>query len=56
MMKRDGREVLPVLQDEEVGKNSPALRTGEAVVPPLKVSSDIVANHPGLLPGTNLGD
>ena len=24
--------------------------------PPLKVSSDIVANHPGVLPGTNLGD
>ena len=24
--------------------------------PPLKVSSDIVANHPVILPGTNLGD
>ena len=24
--------------------------------PPLKVSSDIVANHPGILPGTNLAD
>ena len=36
--------------------NSPARRTGEAIVPPLKVSSDIVANHPGILLGTNLGD
>ena len=24
--------------------------------PPLKVSSDIVANHPGIFPGTNPGD
>ena len=24
--------------------------------PPLKVSSDIVANHPGILPGTNPAD
>ena len=24
--------------------------------PPLKVSSDIVANHPGMVPGTNLGN
>ena len=43
-------------KNEEVGKNP---QLGEQVnqsCPPLKVSSDIVANHPGMLPGTNPGD
>src|SRR4051812_39439286 len=39
------------------GKNSPARRIGEPIVPPLKVSSDIiVTNLLGMLPSTNLGD
>ena len=37
-------------------KNCLARRTSEPIVPPLKGSSDIVANHPGILPGTNPGD
>ena len=37
-------------------KNSLAWRTSEPIVPPLKGSSDIVANHPGILPGTNPAD
>ena len=57
--KRSGREVLAVTKgykNEEVGKNSPARRTREPIVPPLKVSSDIIANHSGILPGTNPAD
>jgi hypothetical protein len=39
------------------GKTIPQLgEQAKQSCPPLKVSSDIVANHPGLLPGTNLGD
>ena len=37
-------------------KNCLARRTSEPIVPPLKVSSDIVANHPGMVPGTNPAD
>ena len=40
-----------------MGKKSPTRQTGEAnVPPPLKVSSDIVTNHPGMVPGTNPAD
>ena len=58
--KRAGREPLKLTKGDknklQEGKNSPARRTGEPIVPPLKVSSDIVANLPGMLPGTNPGD
>ena len=39
-----------------MGTNSPARRTSEPIVPPLKVSSDIVANDPRMVPSTNPGD
>jgi hypothetical protein len=44
------------LAKQRSGKTIPQLGEQEKQsCPPLKVSSDI-ANHPGLLPGTNLGD
>ena len=45
------------LAAQRSGKQIPQLG-GQAkqTCPPLKVSSDIVANHPGMVPDTNLGD
>ena len=41
----------------QLGKNCAAQRTSEPIVPPLNVSSDIVANAPGMVPGyRNSGD
>ena len=45
------------LAERQVGKKFAQLgEQANQSCPPLKVSSDIVANHPGLVPGTNLGD
>ena len=57
--KRSGREVLAVTKgykNEEVGKNSQFGEQANQSCPPLKVSSDIVANNPGIFPGTNPAD
>ena len=43
--------------EQRSGKKIPQLgEQANQSCPPLKVSSDIVANHPGVLPGTNPGD
>ena len=39
-----------------MGKNPQLGEQANQSCPPLKVSSDIVANHPGLVPGTNPAD
>jgi hypothetical protein len=39
-----------------VGKNPQLGEQANQSCPPLKVSSDIVANHPGMVPGTNPAD
>ena len=45
------------LQDRRTGKKFPQLgEQANQSCPPLKVSRDIVANHPRVLPGTNPGD
>ena len=45
------------LAEQRSGKRIPQLGEQEKQsCPPLKVSSDIVANHPGMVPGTNPGD
>ena len=44
------------LAERRSGKKFPARRTGKPIVPPLKVSSDIVANLPGMVPGTSPAD
>ena len=58
--KRPGREVLAVTKgykNEELGKKIPQLgEQANQSCPPLKVSSDIVANHLGILPATNPAD
>ena len=43
--------------EQRSGKKIPQLgEQANQSCPPLKVSSDIVANHPGILPGTNPAD
>ena len=57
--KRSGREVLTVTKgykNEELGKNPQLGEQANQSCLPLKVSSDIFANHPGILPGTDPAD
>ena len=47
---------MPGYHNEEVRKNPHLCEQANQLCPPLKVSSNIVANHSGMVPGTNPAD